>query len=170
MPHVATPPECFTDDTGVPNEVARIKKQKWPAPPEPFEKVLEKGSVNGEAEYMPAMLEKYPLMNAYWADKAADLEKVRIPAYVVASHTNKIHTREQRLGPGETVPVEIGLCPTAMRWHAGQKLRITVAGYNMEKPQFDHLPPIATRNRGEHILYTGGRYDSYLLVPVTQGE
>jgi hypothetical protein len=53
-----------------------------------------------------------------------------------------------------------------MRWHAGQGLRIIVAGYNMEKPQFKELPPIQTRNRGTHILHTGGKYDAYLLVPV----
>jgi len=66
------------------------------------------------------------------------------------------------------VPVEIELCPMSMRWHAGQSLRVIVAGYNMEKPQFEHLPPIQTRNRGHHIVYTGGKYDSYLLVPVVK--
>jgi predicted acyl esterase len=76
------------------------------------------------------------------------------------------HTGEQRLNPGEVVPVEIELCPMAMRWHAGQGLRVIVAGHNMEKPQFEHLPPIRTRNLGDHILHTGGKYATYLLAPV----
>jgi putative CocE/NonD family hydrolase len=78
------------------------------------------------------------------------------------------HTEEQRLNPGEVVPVEIELCPMSMQWHAGQGLRVVVAGHNMEKPQFKHLPPIQTRNRGDHILHTGGKYAAYLLVPVVK--
>jgi len=41
---------------------------------------------------MPAMAEKYPLMNEYWADKRAELDKIQVPAYIVASYTNPIHT------------------------------------------------------------------------------
>ncbi|OGN87241.1 MAG: hypothetical protein A2158_02600 [Chloroflexi bacterium RBG_13_46_14] len=36
-------------------------------------------------EDMAAMAEKYPLMNAYWKDKAPELEKITVPAYIVAS-------------------------------------------------------------------------------------
>jgi predicted acyl esterase len=36
-------------------------------------------------EDMTAMAEKYPLMNAYWKDKAPQLEKITVPAYIVAS-------------------------------------------------------------------------------------
>ena len=31
-------------------------------------------------------------MDAYWQDKIADLEQIEIPAYIVASYTNTIHT------------------------------------------------------------------------------
>lgn len=46
----------------------------------------------GRVEDLPAMVARYPLMNAYWEDKAAALEKVDVPAYVVASWTNFLHT------------------------------------------------------------------------------
>jgi len=36
-------------------------------------------------EDMAAMAVKYPLMNAYWRDKAPQLERITIPAYIVAS-------------------------------------------------------------------------------------
>ncbi len=75
------------------------------------------------------------------------------------------HTEELLLAAGRIVPVEIELCPMSMRWHPGQRLRIIIAGHNLEKPQFDHLPPIQTRNRGGHVIHTGGRYAAYLLVP-----
>ena len=33
-----------------------------------------------------AMAEKYPLMNAYWADKIPDFSKITVPAYVTAGY------------------------------------------------------------------------------------
>lgn len=38
------------------------------------------------------MLERFPLMNAYWVDKWPALERITLPAYVVASWTSVIHT------------------------------------------------------------------------------
>lgn len=46
-----------------------------------------------QMENLQAMMRKYPLMNEYWADKAADFERCRIPAYVVASYSSELHTR-----------------------------------------------------------------------------
>jgi predicted acyl esterase len=54
-----------------------------------------------------------------------------------------------------------------MLWHAGEQLRLTVSGFN---PIAFHLPGIpgpVTRNKGYHIIHTGGKHDSHLLVPVT---
>ena len=41
---------------------------------------------------VPAMIQKYPFMNAYWEDKIAKLENIDIPAYIVASWTSTMHT------------------------------------------------------------------------------
>ncbi len=57
-----------------------------------LEKIVSEMSGNGQVEDIPAMRRKYPLMNDYWQDKVADLEKIRIPAYIVASWTNGMHT------------------------------------------------------------------------------
>lgn len=46
----------------------------------------------GRVEDLPGMIQKYPLFNAYWASKCARLRNIDIPAYVVASWTNPIHT------------------------------------------------------------------------------
>ena len=45
-----------------------------------------------QVEDVPAMAARYPLMNAYWESKAARLDRIDIPAYVVASWTNFLHT------------------------------------------------------------------------------
>ena len=39
-----------------------------------------------------AMLAKYPLMNSHWLSKRPDLSKITVPAYVVGSWTNSLHT------------------------------------------------------------------------------
>ena len=44
-------------------------------------------------ENLQAMMWKYPLMNDYWADKAAKFELCRVPAYVVASYSSELHSR-----------------------------------------------------------------------------
>lgn len=49
-------------------------------------------SKDGFLEDQPRMIVDYQLMNDYWADKTAQLDKIKIPAYVVASYTNEVHT------------------------------------------------------------------------------
>lgn len=44
-------------------------------------------------EDIPAMADRYPLMNSYWESKIAKVERIDVPAYVVASWTNPVHSR-----------------------------------------------------------------------------
>ncbi|SFS88029.1 hypothetical protein SAMN02910357_02368 [Succinivibrio dextrinosolvens] len=43
-------------------------------------------------EDQPRMVLTYPFINGYWEDKCAKLEDIKVPAYVVASYTNPVHT------------------------------------------------------------------------------
>jgi hypothetical protein len=74
------------------------------------------------------------------------------------------HRREQLLEPGQVVPLDIGIWPSSRLWYAGERLRVVVSGHR--EPAW--FLPFAweLRNRGEHIIHTGGKYDSHLLVPV----
>jgi predicted acyl esterase len=38
------------------------------------------------------MLEQYPYMNEYWADKRARISQINVPAYVLASFSSGLHT------------------------------------------------------------------------------
>lgn len=49
-------------------------------------------SAHGRLEDQPRMIVTDTLMSDYWRDKAARLENINIPAYVVASYTNPVHT------------------------------------------------------------------------------
>jgi predicted acyl esterase len=46
----------------------------------------------GYVEDQPRMLLENPLMNAFWHDRRARVERIDVPTYVVASYTNLAHT------------------------------------------------------------------------------
>ncbi len=88
-----------------------------------------------------------------------------------------LHRREMRLKPGECVPVEIEIWASSTLFHKGESLRVVVQGKDFYGPSEKNYVPrvIATghgplRNAGEHIIRTGGQYDSHLLVPVVPPE
>ena len=78
------------------------------------------------------------------------------------------HERELKLKSGEIVPVEIEIWPSSTLFEQGEKLRVTVQGSDIYwHPEGGHtIQHQSSVNRGEHIIYTGGKYDSHLLVPV----
>ena len=49
-------------------------------------------SAHGMLEDQPRMIVEEPFLCDYWLDKAARVENIDIPAYVVASYTNSVHT------------------------------------------------------------------------------
>lgn len=71
----------------------------------------------------------------------------------------------QKLKPGEIVPIDIAIVPSARIWHKGEKLRIQIAGRYIREGWFE---PLAwdTDNKGTHIIHTGGEYESFLQVPL----
>lgn len=113
-------------------------------------------------------------------------------------------TSEQKLKPGEIVPVEIEIWPMGLYFEEGEILQLTVEAYQPEKASipfgsakitipakgFTYMPgqqiemmtiggnatecanpeEVVTsptpHNSGRHCIYTGGKYDSYLYVPV----
>ncbi len=79
------------------------------------------------------------------------------------------HDREEPLPPGEAVALEIEIWPSATLFRVGESLRLIVQGSDIHTDALPHLPFARhqrTRNAGTHVLRTGGRYDSHLLVPV----
>jgi predicted acyl esterase len=78
------------------------------------------------------------------------------------------HRAEERLEPGEIVPVEIEIWPSGTHFHEGETLRVVVQGSDVNKYPRPLIASLHedTRNRGEHVIWAGGRYDSHLLLPV----
>ncbi|MEU3788023.1 CocE/NonD family hydrolase [Streptomyces sp900129855] len=80
------------------------------------------------------------------------------------------HTEEQLIKPGQCVPVELAIWPTSLIVHAGERLVLEIAGHPVGNVSVPPLPGpdqnVATRNKGAHLIRTGGAYDSHLLLPV----
>lgn len=75
------------------------------------------------------------------------------------------HLKEEKLAKGDIVPVDIAIVPYSKIWHKGQKLRVQIAGRYIREGWFEPLS-WETDNKGDHIIHTGGTYDSYLQIPV----
>ena len=74
------------------------------------------------------------------------------------------HDRVEKLKKGEIVPVDIEIWPISRIWHKGQKLRLHIAGRYIRDEWFEPLVWFPD-NKGDHVIHTGGKYESYLLVP-----
>lgn len=75
------------------------------------------------------------------------------------------HTEDEKLEPGQIVPIDIEINPTSRIWHKGQKIRVQISGRYIRENWFEPLM-WDTDNKGRHLIYTGGIYDSYLQIPV----
>ena len=79
-----------------------------------------------------------------------------------------LHRRQLKVADGEVVPLEIEIWPSGTRFQAGESLRVVLQGTDIHphpRPCVQDLHEDSV-NRGDHIVFGGGRYDSHLLVPV----
>lgn len=74
-------------------------------------------------------------------------------------------TKQQKLSKGEIVPIEIEIWPHSRIWHKGESLRVNIAGYAIRDKSWFLPTFVDSINEGKHTIHTGGKYDSYLLVP-----
>lgn len=79
-----------------------------------------------------------------------------------------LHKRQLKLKKGVPTPVEIEIWPSGTRFAKGETLRVVVQGSDVYK--YARWMVLAghpkTINAGEHVIHTGGKYDSHLLIPV----
>jgi predicted acyl esterase len=74
------------------------------------------------------------------------------------------HERVQLVAPAEIVGVEIEILPSSTRFEAGERLRLVISGRDVFSNVMHHHRESC--NVGSHTIYTGGVYESHLLLPV----
>ena len=78
------------------------------------------------------------------------------------------HARAVSLTPGEPTAMDIEIWPSGTHFEAGEGLRLVIQGRDV----YQYARPVMadrhedTVNRGAHTVFGGGRFDSYLLVPL----
>jgi predicted acyl esterase len=86
----------------------------------------------------------------------------------------------QMLNAGEIVPVDIAIMPASEIFHAGEQLRLTIAGHEFPAPGpkvvasgllafMKPLLPVPTKNAGVHVIHGGVDHPSFLQIPVIPG-
>jgi hypothetical protein len=70
---------------------------------------------------------------------------------------------EEKVTPGQIVPCEVQLVGSSTIFKAGETLRLEIAG---KMPPDNLFAYDSTVNAGTDAIYFGGKYDSYLMVPV----
>jgi predicted acyl esterase len=101
------------------------------------------------------------------------------PALSTENRPYHTHDVEEKLRPGEAVPIDVEIWPTCMVYPAGYRLGLTLQGKDFERPgepgdlrgsgPFLHNDPDDRRPAvfGEkNTIHTGGARESYLLLPV----
>ena len=78
------------------------------------------------------------------------------------------HDRREPVPKGKIVPLQITLWPTGMTFAPGEGIMLRVSGHEMGLPEVEHLRPTVPddENIGRHNLFTGGRYDSVVILPI----
>ncbi|KAJ5683467.1 hypothetical protein N7462_006632 [Penicillium macrosclerotiorum] len=77
------------------------------------------------------------------------------------------HAREDLLQVGEVVSADLEIWPYGWIFDESDILRLTVSGFNPHPHLRPTDPRPIYRNKGKHIIHTGGNTASYLLLPLT---
>ncbi|WP_095156594.1 CocE/NonD family hydrolase [Pseudomonas sp. Irchel 3E13] len=84
----------------------------------------------------------------------------------VPAHT---FDRVETLSPGEIVAIEIDLLPLGWAFHPGEQLRFIISSRNLSGTLMPGIAEYTGANNGQHVIHTGGRYTSYLQLPILAG-
>lgn len=85
------------------------------------------------------------------------------------------HFKAEPMIPGEVYECEIEILASSRIWHKGEELHLEITGHHVPCGQPNPPQPLVWDNEGRHVIHTGGKYDSYLQIPIvppkyTSGE
>ena len=77
--------------------------------------------------------------------------------------------REEKLKPGEIVPIDVALSPCGLVFYPGEHLRLLVSARNIQGPLMPDPVDFVPNNKGTHVIHTGGENASFLVLPMMGG-
>lgn len=128
---------------------------------------LRKLDLNGNEIFFDSWVlpKKYPVAFGWLRLSYRDLDKMKSTPW--EPYPKRVTGPGDKVKPGEIVPCEIPILPSGTFFRKGEKLRLAVSGRYGEgeitgiQYGFNDLV-----NKGVHVIFTGGKYDSFLLVPI----
>ena len=127
--------------------------------------VLKKVDAEGKEVHFPwlTVIENGPVAFGYLRVSRREIDEAKSTDF----QPYHSHQRDLLLEPGQVVPVDIEILPTACRFRPGDRLQINISGRDYEK--YPPMIPVArhgeTVNKGTHVVHFGGKYDSFLQLP-----
>jgi len=76
------------------------------------------------------------------------------------------HTKKKPVPKGDLVKLEFTTWPIGVIYEKGEGLRVRISGRDMCFIEAEQLPVNRNQNIGTHILHTGGKFDSSIVLPV----
>lgn len=96
-----------------------------------------------------------------------------VPSSDLSSNTDPLYSHRIRkpITPGTVVRLEIPIWPIGMTFEAGEGIALNISGHDMCLPETEtcRITEPEDENIGQHRVYTGGKYDSHLIIPVIKG-
>lgn len=78
------------------------------------------------------------------------------------------HDKSEKIPSGEVVELRIPIWAGGIVFDEGESLRLEIKGHDPILPEYPALRKGPKNlNRGRHVVYTGGKYPSSLIVPLT---
>lgn len=77
--------------------------------------------------------------------------------------------RVEKLTAGEIVPADIVMMPIGMVFYPGEQLRLVISSKNESGAIVPWSMPYQAQNKGQQVIHSGGKYVSYIQVPVKLG-
>ena len=119
-----------------------------------------------EGNYVPIRVMGAPFRGAWGFLRCShrDLD----PKYASDFQPVHSHEKEERMQPGEIVPVDVEMYPHSRLWHKGEKLQVVIAGRFIKTEWFhdNDMNHKTDNGDGMHVIHTGGEHQSYLQIPV----
>ena len=96
-----------------------------------------------------------------------------VPSNDLSSATDPLYSHRIRksITPGTVVRLEIPIWPIGMTFEAGEGIALNISGHDMCLPETEicRITEPEDENIGQHLVYSGGKYDSHLVIPVIKG-
>ena len=121
---------------------------------------LRKRNAAGELELFENWHQQFPVVSRGWLRAS---QRKTDPARSQPWMPYLMHDEAWPVAPGQRFPVEIEILPSSTLFEAGSTLELVIQGRDLTNAHNGQHKIL--KNQGRHTVWTGGAFDSHLLLP-----